>query len=74
MVTLSGAHTIGRSHCTSFSNRLYNFNGTKAQDPSLDFIYASWLKRQCPQGNTNPNLVVPMDPSSPGSTDVGYYS
>ncbi|KAM4068595.1 hypothetical protein ACB094_12G024800 [Castanea mollissima] len=73
MVTLSGAHTIGRSHCTSFSNRLYNFNGTKAQDPSLDFIYASWLKRQCPQGNTNPNLVVPMDPSSPGSTDVGYY-
>ncbi|KAK4571021.1 hypothetical protein RGQ29_029745 [Quercus rubra] len=73
MVTLSGAHTIGRSHCTSFSYRLYNFNGTKGQDPSLDLIYASWLKRLCPQGNTNPNLVVPMDPSSPGSTDVGYY-
>ncbi|KAJ1377824.1 Plant peroxidase [Sesbania bispinosa] len=31
------------------------------------------LKRQCPQGNTNPNLVVPMDPSSPGIADVGYY-
>ncbi|KAM3681797.1 hypothetical protein ACJW31_12G025900 [Castanea mollissima] len=74
MVTLSGAHTIGRSHCTSFSNRLYNFNGTTNQDPSLDAIYASQLKQQCPQGNTNPNLVVPMDPSSPAITDAGYYT
>nr|POF21596.1 peroxidase 5 [Quercus suber] len=74
MVTLSGAHTIGRSHCTSFSNRLYNFNGTTGQDPSLDPMYASRLKQQCPQGNTNPNLVVPMDPSSPAITDAGYYT
>ena len=37
-------------------------------------MYASWLKQQCPQGNTNPNLVVPMDPSSPAITDAGYYT
>ncbi|KAL2542379.1 Peroxidase 3 [Abeliophyllum distichum] len=73
MVTLSEAHTIGRSHCTSFSNRLYNFNTTTSQDPSLDSLYAGQLKQQCPQGSTNPNQVVPMNPSSPTISDVGYY-
>ncbi|KAL5737173.1 hypothetical protein ACOSQ2_031961 [Xanthoceras sorbifolium] len=74
MVTLSGAHTIGRSHCTSFSNRLYNFNGTTSQDPSLNPVYAAQLMNQCPQGNANANLVVPMNPASPSITDVGYYN
>ncbi|XP_030539617.1 peroxidase 5-like [Rhodamnia argentea] len=72
MVTLSGAHTIGRSHCTSFSNRLYSFNTTVSQDPSLDPGYAAALKQQCPQGN-DPNLVVPMDPPSPNTMDESYY-
>ncbi|XWS61432.1 hypothetical protein CRYUN_Cryun07bG0125200 [Craigia yunnanensis] len=72
MVTLSGGHTIGRSHCTSFSDRLYNFSGTSMQDPSLDPKYAALLKQQCPQSSTNPNLVVPMT-SSPSIIDVGYY-
>jgi peroxidase len=73
MVTLSGAHTIGRSHCTSFVARLYNFNTTLGQDPTLDSSYATQLRQQCPQGSTNPNLVVPMDPSSPNTMDTGYY-
>ncbi|XP_030500612.2 peroxidase 5 [Cannabis sativa] len=74
MVTLSGAHTIGRSHCTSFSSRLYNFNGITGQDPSLDSMYAARLKQQCPQGNRNPSLVVPMNPFSPTVADNSYYS
>ncbi|XP_073131581.1 peroxidase 5-like [Henckelia pumila] len=73
MVILSGAHTIGRSHCTSFSNRLYNFNSTTSQDPTLEPNYANQLKAACPQGSTNPNLVVPMDPLSPATSDVNYY-
>ncbi|XP_061364066.1 peroxidase 5-like [Gastrolobium bilobum] len=73
MVTLSGAHTVGRSHCSAFSNRLYNFSSTSIQDPSLDPSFAALLKKRCPQGSTNQNLVVPMDPSSPGVADVGYY-
>jgi len=72
MVTLSGGHTIGRSHCTSVAPRLYNFNGT-GQDPSLDSNYAAALKQQCPQGNSNANLVVPMNPGSPATMDEGYY-
>ncbi|KAK4362845.1 hypothetical protein RND71_018086 [Anisodus tanguticus] len=74
MVTLSGAHTIGRSHCGSFSNRLYNFSSTRRQDPSLDPAYAAQLKQQCPQGSTDASLVVPMNPASPAITDVGYYT
>lgn len=30
--------------------------------------------QQCPQGNTNPSLVVPMDPPSPTVFDTSYYS
>ncbi|KAJ4777909.1 Peroxidase [Rhynchospora pubera] len=74
MVTLSGAHTIGRSHCTSFSNRLYNFNSTTASDPTLDSTYASQLTQSCPQGSNDPTLVVPMDPSTPYTMDTNYYS
>ncbi|XP_060206383.1 peroxidase 5-like [Lycium barbarum] len=73
MVTLSGAHTIGRSHCVSFSTRLYNFSSTRSQDPNLDPAYAAQLKRQCPQGSTDSSLVVPMNPASPVVTDVSYY-
>ncbi|OMO97750.1 Plant peroxidase [Corchorus olitorius] len=73
MVTLAGGHTIGRTHCTSLTDRLYNFSGTNMQDPNLDPKYAEMLKRQCPQGSTNPNLVVPLNPSSPTITDSGYY-
>ena len=47
MVTLSGAHSIGISHCTSFSGRLYSFNATHPQDPSMDTRYAAFLKTKC---------------------------
>ncbi|KAK9075270.1 hypothetical protein SSX86_003592 [Deinandra increscens subsp. villosa] len=73
MVTLSGAHTIGRSHCTSFASRLYNFNSTVNQDPSLNPLYASKLKQECPKDSSNVDLVVPMNPDSPTISDTGYY-
>uniref|UniRef100_A0A1D1XTD9 Peroxidase n=1 Tax=Anthurium amnicola TaxID=1678845 RepID=A0A1D1XTD9_9ARAE len=73
MVTLSGAHTIGVSHCTSISSRLYNFSTTASTDPSLDAAYAETLKKKCPKGSTDPNLTVPMDPPSPQVFDSSYY-
>ncbi|XP_071711691.1 peroxidase 5-like [Rutidosis leptorrhynchoides] len=73
MVTLSGAHTIGRAHCTSFVSRLYNFSSSANQDPSLNTLYASKLKQECPKGSQDVNLVVPMNPSSPTISDTGYY-
>ncbi|KAK8958019.1 Peroxidase 5 [Platanthera zijinensis] len=72
MVFLSGAHTIGRSHCSSFSNRLYNFNSTVSQDPSLDPVYAAQLKKECPR-NSSASQTVFMDPRTPNVFDTNYY-
>ncbi|CAL9752699.1 unnamed protein product [Musa acuminata subsp. burmannicoides] len=74
MVTLSGAHTIGRSHCAAFSSRLFDFNSTDGHDPSLDSAYASQLKQQCPQGSNDTSLVAFMDPRSPYNLDTAYYA
>lgn len=77
MVTLSGAHSIGVSHCSSFSaDRLYNFSGTGHQDPSMDPPFASSLKAKCRIQNSNSNsdpTTVPLDSLTPTCLDEKYY-
>ncbi|PKI68605.1 hypothetical protein CRG98_011009 [Punica granatum] len=74
LVLLSGAHTIGVSHCSSFSNRLYNFTGVGDQDPNLDSEYAANLKaNKCKSPNDN-TTIVEMDPGSRKTFDLNYYS
>ncbi|GLJ19921.1 hypothetical protein SUGI_0360900 [Cryptomeria japonica] len=74
MVTLSGAHSIGVSHCSSFTaDRLYNFSGRGVQDPSMDPRYALQLKAKCPASSSSSSVVVPLDPLSPTNLDVKYY-
>ncbi|KAI4374375.1 hypothetical protein MLD38_012379 [Melastoma candidum] len=77
MVTLSGAHSIGVAHCTSFSDRLYSFNGTGTVDPTMEEEYANFLKTKCPRprgnGPTGSDPVVPLDISSPTNLDNKYY-
>ncbi|CAN1232381.1 Peroxidase 3 [Linum perenne] len=67
------AHTIGISHCNSFSARLYNFTGRgNGQDPSLDSEYATKLKMKCL--NTTDNVtIVEMDPGSFRTFDLSYF-
>ncbi|CAH9089257.1 unnamed protein product [Cuscuta europaea] len=73
LVLLSGAHTIGMSHCSSFSTRLYNFTGTvPSQDPALDSEYAAALKKKCRSLNDN-TTIVEMDPGSFKTFDLSYY-
>ncbi|KAL4383995.1 hypothetical protein GQ457_15G025470 [Hibiscus cannabinus] len=78
MVTLSGAHSIGVAHCSSFSNRLYSFNATHPQDPSLDPNYAAVLKTRCPPPPTGAvgdvKTTVPLDIVTPNRLDNKYYS
>ncbi|KAI4322533.1 hypothetical protein L6164_022217 [Bauhinia variegata] len=75
LVLLSGAHTIGVSICSSFSNRLYNFTGVVGtQDPSLDSEYAANLKRFKCKNISDTNSIVEMDPGSRNTFDLGYYS
>ncbi|KAK3156064.1 hypothetical protein QOZ80_2AG0102420 [Eleusine coracana subsp. coracana] len=74
LVWLSGAHTIGIAHCSSFADRLYGYPGgaNNGTDPSLDATYAANLrKRKCkaPIGDA----VVEMDPGSHLTFDLGYY-
>ncbi|CAN1783685.1 Peroxidase 3, partial [Linum perenne] len=70
---LTAAHTIGISHCNSFSARLYNFTGRgNGQDPALDSEYATKLKRKCV--NTSDNVtIVEMDPGSFRTFDRSYF-
>ena len=70
LVILSGAHTIGRSHCSSFvSDRL--------QAPSdINAGFAWFLRSQCPAdatpGGNDP--VVMLDVVTPNKLDMQYYT
>ncbi|KAJ3669843.1 hypothetical protein LUZ60_010167 [Juncus effusus] len=67
MIALSGAHTVGFAHCSTFSNRI----GSNV-DPSMNPAYAARLQAACPP-NANPNLAVVFDPSTPLAFDNQYY-
>jgi len=75
MVTLSGAHTIGVSHCSSFTNRLYNFSATNQVDPTLSPAYAALLQNQCPPTtNATTPITVALDLVTPAVLDNKYYA
>ncbi|XP_021737720.1 peroxidase 12-like [Chenopodium quinoa] len=66
VVALSGAHTIGRSHCSSFSSRLY-----PKQDGTMDPSFAKNLKVTCPTSNTD--NTTNLDIRTPNVFDNKYY-
>ncbi|KAK6940051.1 hem peroxidase [Dillenia turbinata] len=66
LVALSGGHTIGRGHCSSFTNRLY-----PTEDPTMDETYAEDLKEICPESDTNTTTV--LDILTPNAFDNKYY-
>ncbi|WOK91876.1 hypothetical protein Cni_G00567 [Canna indica] len=74
LVVLSGGHTIGISHCSSFNDRLYNFTG-KANladiDPTLEKHYLAKLRTICKPNDAV--TFVEMDPGSFRTFDTGYY-
>ncbi|XAR73737.1 Peroxidase [Bertholletia excelsa] len=72
LVALSGGHTLGFSHCSSFQSRIHNFNSTHETDPSMHPSLAASLKRICPAKNAVKNAGSNMDPS-PTTFDNTYY-
>ncbi|CAK8564112.1 unnamed protein product [Lathyrus sativus] len=72
MIALSGAHTIGFSHCNRFSNRIYRFSRTTRIDPSLNLQYAFQLRQMCPL-KVDPRIAINMDPVSPRKFDNQYF-
>ncbi|XP_072976414.1 peroxidase 64-like [Typha angustifolia] len=72
LVTLSGAHTIGFAHCSSFQNRIHNFDATHDIDPSMNPTFAARLQKVCPKHNKARNAGSTMD-STGTKFDNVYY-
>ncbi|TKY54463.1 Peroxidase N [Spatholobus suberectus] len=72
VVSLSGAHTIGRARCTLFSNRLFNFSGAGAPDSTLDTAMLADLQSLCPQ-NGDGNVTTVLDRNSSDLFDNHYF-
>ncbi|KVI04674.1 heme peroxidase, partial [Cynara cardunculus var. scolymus] len=72
LVALSGGHTLGFAHCSSFQNRIHNFASKQSVDPTLKSSFAASLKRVCPAQNTVKNAGANLD-STPTTFDNRYY-
>ncbi|PWA97649.1 peroxidase superfamily protein [Artemisia annua] len=73
VVSLSGAHTIGRASCATFGNRLFNFSGTNAPDSTLlDANMVSGLQNLCPV-NGDSSRVTDLDWNSTDLFDNHYF-
>ncbi|KAJ3698132.1 hypothetical protein LUZ61_001837 [Rhynchospora tenuis] len=69
MVALSGAHSIGRSHCSSFTSRLY-----PTTDPTMSARFANFLRILCPPPqNATIDGVVPQNFLKPNRLSKQYY-
>ncbi|THG22687.1 hypothetical protein TEA_011554 [Camellia sinensis var. sinensis] len=75
MVALSGAHTIGFSHCKEFSTNIYNYtmNPSSMSDPSYNPRFADGLRQACADYHRNPTLSVFNDIMTPNKFDNMYY-
>ncbi|XP_075487529.1 peroxidase 72-like [Primulina tabacum] len=72
LVALSGSHTIGKSRCVSFRQRLYNQSGNSQPDFTLDESYASQLRATCPRSGGDQNLFS-LDFVTPTKFDNSYF-
>lgn len=73
MVALTGAHTIGFSHCNAFSSDIYNFSRNAQSDPSYNPRFAAGLRNACNDYQKNPTLSVFNDVMTPNKFDNMYY-
>uniref|UniRef100_A0A0E0ANA2 Peroxidase n=1 Tax=Oryza glumipatula TaxID=40148 RepID=A0A0E0ANA2_9ORYZ len=69
MVALSGAHSIGRSQCSSFADRVPPPSGATTSGSDMDADLAASLRRQC----TTPSDTVAQDAVTPDALDNQYY-
>ncbi|XP_078178209.1 peroxidase superfamily protein [Carex rostrata] len=72
LVSLSGAHTIGRSRCTSFKQRLYNPQPFEEVWDVRQHEYFQLLRSICPEEGHD-NDLVPLDIKTPRRFDNLYY-
>ncbi|XP_057951862.1 peroxidase 66 [Malania oleifera] len=73
LVALSGGHTLGFSHCSSFEARLHKFSSAHDVNPSMDDEFAEELKKKCPKPNRDHGAGQFLD-LTPATFDNGYYA
>ncbi|KAK1275213.1 Peroxidase 12 [Acorus gramineus] len=66
LVALSGGHTIGIGHCSSFNNRIF-----PSRDPSMDQSFFNNLRLTCPTSSTT--NTTNLDVRTPNAFDNKYY-
>lgn len=69
MVVLSGAHTVGISHCPSFSDRVHP---PTSPSPNMDPTLAAKLNQTCDTPN-NATTTASQDSETPNALDNQYY-
>ncbi|GLJ38447.1 hypothetical protein SUGI_0782930 [Cryptomeria japonica] len=67
LVALSGAHSIGFSHCDGFLDHLYNYHKTRKPDPSMDTKLLKALRMSCPPMGGNTDILSPFDVKHPSN-------
>lgn len=73
----AGAHTLGRTHCRNIEDRLYNFNGTRKPDPTMDPSFREEMKKKCPErvkaGQSDPLVYLNPESGEHFSFKETYY-
>lgn len=75
LVALSGAHTVGFSHCSEFATRIYGYGGggQARHDPSMNPHFAAALQKACASYGKDPTIAAFNDVMTPGKFDNMYY-
>ncbi|KAK3039219.1 hypothetical protein RJ639_027923 [Escallonia herrerae] len=72
LVALSGGHTLGFSHCSSFEARVGNFSALHEVDPNINIEFAEKLRKKCLDPKRDHNTGEFLDSTS-STFDNDYY-
>lgn len=68
----TGGHTLGFAHCSSFQNRIHNFDTNNDVDPTLSSSFAARLRSACPAHNTVKSAGSTLDSTTTAFDNVYY--
>ena len=71
---MTGAHTIGFTHCKELSHRIFNFSKTSQVDPTLHPKLAEGLRQVCKNYTQDPSMAAFNDVRSPSKFDNAYFN
>ncbi|XP_061985589.1 peroxidase 40-like [Populus nigra] len=71
MVALSGAHTMGKARCSTFSSRFQSPSNSGGPDVNMDFVQS--LQQLCSETADSTTTVAHLDLVTPATFDNQYY-